>query len=57
MLQDLDRGAETEIEAICGAVLREGRRLGLPTPVNAALRRAVLARSGARSSAIVGDAA
>ena len=57
MLQDLDRGAETEIEAICGAVLREGRRLGVPTPVNAALRRAILARSGATSNAIVGDAA
>jgi 2-dehydropantoate 2-reductase len=34
MLQDLDRGAPTEIEFLCGAVAREGRRLGVPTPVN-----------------------
>jgi 2-dehydropantoate 2-reductase len=37
MLQDLDRGAKTEIDALCGAVVAEGRRLGVPTPVNAAL--------------------
>ncbi len=37
MLQDARRGAETEIEAICGAVLREGQRLGVPTPTNAML--------------------
>ena len=44
MLQDLERGAPTEIDAICGAVVREGIRLGVPTPVNAALLGAVLAR-------------
>lgn len=43
MLQDMDRGARTEIDAIAGAVVREGRRLGIPTPVNAALWEAVLA--------------
>jgi 2-dehydropantoate 2-reductase len=53
MLQDLDRGARTEIEALCGAVAREGRRLGLPTPVNERLWEAVLARerAGARVAA------
>jgi 2-dehydropantoate 2-reductase len=53
MLQDLDRGARTEIEALCGAVAREGRRLGLPTPVNERLWEAVLARerAGARLAA------
>ncbi|MCB9435610.1 MAG: 2-dehydropantoate 2-reductase [Anaerolineales bacterium] len=34
MLQDVFRGVETEIEVICGAVVREGQRLGVPTPNN-----------------------
>ncbi len=34
MLQDLLRGRPTEIDAINGAVVREGRALGVPTPVN-----------------------
>jgi 2-dehydropantoate 2-reductase len=34
MLQDLDRGAPTEIDALCGAVVAEGRNVGVPTPVN-----------------------
>ena len=44
MLQDLDRGARTEIDAMNGAVVREARALGVPVPVNEALWRAVLAR-------------
>jgi 2-dehydropantoate 2-reductase len=44
MLQDLDRGAPTEVDAIQGAVVRAGRRLGVPTPVNERLWRAVRAR-------------
>ncbi len=44
MLQDLDRGARTEIDAMNGAVVREARALGVPVPVNEALGRAVLAR-------------
>lgn len=43
MLQDRDRGARTEIDALCGAVAREGRRLGVPTPVNDRLWQAVTA--------------
>ncbi|MDR0841953.1 MAG: 2-dehydropantoate 2-reductase [Acidobacteriota bacterium] len=39
MLQDVSRGAPTECDAINGAVVREGRRLGVPTPVNEALWR------------------
>jgi 2-dehydropantoate 2-reductase len=46
MLQDLDRGAATEIDFINGAVCREGRRLGVPTPVNDRLWRAVREREG-----------
>lgn len=43
MLQDVLRGAPTEIEAINGAVAREGARLGAPTPTNEILWRLVRA--------------
>jgi 2-dehydropantoate 2-reductase len=46
MLQDLDRGAPTEIDQINGAVCREGRRLRVPTPVNDGLWRGVRLRQG-----------
>lgn len=44
MLQDVERGAPTEIDALNGAVVEAGRRLGIPTPVNEALWRAVRLR-------------
>ncbi|MGI6434476.1 MAG: ketopantoate reductase family protein [Syntrophomonadaceae bacterium] len=34
MLQDIQRGRKTEIDALNGAVVDLGRRLGVPTPVN-----------------------
>ena len=34
MLQDIRRGAPTEIDAISGAVVREGERVGISTPIN-----------------------
>ncbi len=34
MLQDVERGTATEIEALNGAVVREAERLGIPVPVN-----------------------
>ncbi|MDX3805806.1 ketopantoate reductase family protein [Bosea thiooxidans] len=37
MLQSLENGRPTEIDFINGAVVREGRRAGVDTPVNAAL--------------------
>jgi len=37
MLQDVERGRPTEIDAICGAVVAEGERLGVDTPVNRVL--------------------
>lgn len=43
MFQDILRGAPTEIEAINGAVAREGERLGVLTPVNETLWRLVKA--------------
>lgn len=36
MLQDVVRGAPTEIDAICGAVTRTGRQHHIPTPINEA---------------------
>jgi 2-dehydropantoate 2-reductase len=37
MLQSLEKGSRTEIDFINGAVVRAGRKHGLPTPVNEAL--------------------
>ena len=37
MLQDVARGAPTEIEAICGAVARVGAEVGVATPLNTRL--------------------
>jgi 2-dehydropantoate 2-reductase len=37
MLQSLEKGSRTEIDFINGAVVRGGRRHGVPTPVNEAL--------------------
>lgn len=41
MLQSLEKGSRTEIDYINGAVVREGQRLGVPTPVNQALVAAI----------------
>jgi 2-dehydropantoate 2-reductase len=43
MLQDMLRGAPTECDAINGAVVGEGRSLGIPTPVNEILWQLVQA--------------
>lgn len=43
MLQDVLRGADTEIEALNGAVVRIGEQEGVPTPVNGVLYRLVKA--------------
>jgi 2-dehydropantoate 2-reductase len=44
MLQDLERGVPTEIDAINGVVVQEGARLGVPTPVNRRLLDEIRAR-------------
>lgn len=41
MLQDVRRGKRTEIEFINGAVVREGERLGIPTPLNRLLTQLI----------------
>lgn len=37
MRQDIERGAKTEIDFINGAIVDEGKRLGIPTPINEVL--------------------
>jgi 2-dehydropantoate 2-reductase len=37
MFQDVQRGAPTEIDAICGAIVAAGKDCDLPTPVNLSL--------------------
>ncbi len=41
MLQSLEKGSVTEIDFINGAIVREGRRLGIATPVNQTLVAAI----------------
>ena len=36
-LQDLEAGKRTEIEMFAGTVIRMGRELGVPTPINEVL--------------------
>lgn len=54
MLQDLARGAPTEIDALCGAVVRRGQRLGVPTPVNERFWQEVVASENERADRGVG---
>jgi 2-dehydropantoate 2-reductase len=44
MLQDLQRGRRTEIDAINGAIWRYGRQLGIPTPFNEIMTRLIWER-------------
>jgi 2-dehydropantoate 2-reductase len=50
MVQDVRRGAPTEIDAICGAVVREGERLGVGTPVNRTLWHLVRGRAARKGA-------
>jgi 2-dehydropantoate 2-reductase len=47
MYQDILRGAPTEIHAICGAVVEEAERYGVPAPLNWALLRLISAKATA----------
>jgi 2-dehydropantoate 2-reductase len=53
MLQDASRGAPTEIDALNGAVVHEGRRLGVATPVNERLWREIRCRQDAGTAGAV----
>lgn len=48
MLQDVSRAAPTEIDAISGAVVNFGKKLGVPTPVNQLLLDLMKAREEGR---------
>jgi 2-dehydropantoate 2-reductase len=48
MLQDIERGRPTEIDAISGALAARGATHGVPTPVNATLTRLIRARARGR---------
>lgn len=50
MLQDIERGAPTEIDAICGAIVRAGEQTGVPTPINRTLWQLVKALEEENSS-------
>jgi 2-dehydropantoate 2-reductase len=50
MLQDVRRGVVTEIDALSGAVAREGLRLGVAAPVSEALALAVSALAEAEAA-------
>jgi 2-dehydropantoate 2-reductase len=41
MLQDFDRGRESEIDVMNGAIVREAAALGIPVPANAILTRLI----------------
>jgi 2-dehydropantoate 2-reductase len=43
MLQDVQRHAPTEIDAICGAIVRAGEKSGVPAPINRTLYHLVKA--------------
>ena len=43
MLQDIQRGAPTEIDAICGAIVQAGEQVGVPTPINRTLMQLIKA--------------
>ncbi len=45
MLQDIARGAQTEIDAICGVVCRAGQEIGIPTPINLTLWKLIEAKA------------
>lgn len=46
MYQDIERGSVTEVLAMNGAIAREGKKLGIPTPVNEVITNLILARQG-----------
>ncbi len=53
MLQDMERGRETEIEAITGQVIRRAEHLGIPVPVNRVVYELIKAMVAVRRSSAV----
>jgi 2-dehydropantoate 2-reductase len=44
MLEDVEAHRPTEIDLITGSLVREGERVGVPTPLHAAMLRLVKAK-------------
>jgi ketopantoate reductase len=57
MLQHLESGRRTEIDALNGALVARARGLGVPVPVNEAVVAAVKAREGRPARGDVPEAA
>jgi 2-dehydropantoate 2-reductase len=53
MLQDLQRGAPTEIDAINGAIVRHAHRMGIPVPVNECLVSLIKAMTEMRNGSTI----
>jgi 2-dehydropantoate 2-reductase len=51
MLQDVQRGAPTEIDAICGAIVKAGEKVGVPVPVNRTFWQLINAQMEKKESA------
>ncbi|MCX7590766.1 MAG: hypothetical protein N2255_03975, partial [Kiritimatiellae bacterium] len=45
MLQDIRAGRSTEIDSLCGVVVRLGQKYGVPTPVNERMLESIRAIS------------
>jgi 2-dehydropantoate 2-reductase len=54
MLQHIEAGKRTEIDALNGAVVREGKALGVPTPFNEALTLLIKGLEKSRAQALHG---
>lgn len=54
MLQDIQRGRRTEIDALNGAVINLGRACGVPTPVNEVIVSLLKAKEALRAKAMRG---
>ena len=54
MLQHIEAGKRTEIDALNGAVVREGKALGVPTPFNEALTLLIKGLEKSRAQAVHG---
>jgi 2-dehydropantoate 2-reductase len=46
MYQDVERGSQTEVLAMNGAIVAEGKKLGIATPANEVITDLILARQG-----------
>ncbi|MCK5197997.1 MAG: hypothetical protein KAR21_06585, partial [Spirochaetales bacterium] len=56
MLQDFDRGSMTEIDFINNAIVREGEKLGIETPVNNTISKLVRSMEVVNRNRKVSDA-